>query len=177
MDRNHLNNFERGPTKNHSCEVWSKSNQWFRRRCCLKIVNGRTDGRTTRTTTDGEWSQKLTLSLQLRWAKTWGWIVIYNPIKNPLKLEENWCSLNAYTFYKNNLKYIVNKKKKKKKKKKKRCGTDNDRIRQHICNNRHTNKKLPQSRRGSRMISDVFRSDQITVLTLLIQTDRSAQTV
>ena len=45
MDRNHLNNFERGPTKDHSCEVWSKSNQWFRR-CCLKIVDGRTDGRT-----------------------------------------------------------------------------------------------------------------------------------
>ena len=46
MDQNHLNNFERGPTKDHSCEVWSKSNQWFRRRCCLKIVDGRTDGRT-----------------------------------------------------------------------------------------------------------------------------------
>ena len=45
MDRNHLNNFERGPTKDHSCEVWLKSNQWFRRRC-LKIVNGRTDGQT-----------------------------------------------------------------------------------------------------------------------------------
>ena len=46
MDRNHLNNFERGPTKDHSCEVWSKSNQWFRRRCCLKIVDGRMDGHT-----------------------------------------------------------------------------------------------------------------------------------
>ena len=44
MDRNHLNNFERGPTKDHSYEVWSNSNQWFRRRCCLKIVNGRSDG-------------------------------------------------------------------------------------------------------------------------------------
>ena len=42
MDRNHLNNSERGPIKDHSCEVWSKSNQWFRRRCCLKIVDGRT---------------------------------------------------------------------------------------------------------------------------------------
>ena len=42
---NHLNNFERGPTKDHSCEVWSNSNQWFRRRCCLKIVDGRTYGR------------------------------------------------------------------------------------------------------------------------------------
>ena len=70
MDRNHLNNFERGATKDHSCEVWSKSNHWFRRRCCLKIVDGRTDRRTsTTTTTDGEWSQYLTLSLRLRWAK------------------------------------------------------------------------------------------------------------
>ena len=76
MDRNHLNNFERGSTKDHSCKIWSKSNQWFRRRCCLKIVNGRTDRRTTTTTpttttttTDGEWSQYLTLSLWLRWAK------------------------------------------------------------------------------------------------------------
>ena len=30
MDRNHLNNFERGSTNNHSCEVCSKSNKWFR---------------------------------------------------------------------------------------------------------------------------------------------------
>ena len=26
--------------------------------------------------------------------------VIYNPNKNPIKLEENRCSLNVYTFYK-----------------------------------------------------------------------------
>ena len=26
----------RGPTKDHSCKVLSKSNQWFRWRCCLK---------------------------------------------------------------------------------------------------------------------------------------------
>ena len=47
--RNHLNNFERGPTKEHSCEVWSKSNQKFRRRCCLKIVDGQMDD------DDGRW--------------------------------------------------------------------------------------------------------------------------
>ena len=42
MDQNHLNNFETGPTKDHSCEVWSKSYQWFWRRR-LKIVDGQTD--------------------------------------------------------------------------------------------------------------------------------------
>ena len=49
MDRNHLNNFERGPTKYHSCEVWLKSNQWFRRRFCLKkTVDGQTERRRQR---------------------------------------------------------------------------------------------------------------------------------
>ena len=38
--------------------------------------------------------------------KSGRWIVIYNPTKNPIKLEENRCSPNAYTFYKNNLKQI-----------------------------------------------------------------------
>ena len=41
---NHLNNFEIRPTKDHSCEVRSKSNLWFRR-CCLKklFTDGWTD--------------------------------------------------------------------------------------------------------------------------------------
>ena len=44
---NGLNNFERGPPRDHSCEVWSKSNKRFQRRCSLQeIVDGRTDGRT-----------------------------------------------------------------------------------------------------------------------------------
>ena len=43
MDRNHLNNLKEDQTKDHSCEDWSKSNQWFRRRCCSKFVDGRTD--------------------------------------------------------------------------------------------------------------------------------------
>ena len=65
MDRNHLNNFERGPTKDHSCEVWSKSNQWFRRRCCLKIVDGWTyrQRRRRRMVSDHK-----SFSFQLRWA-------------------------------------------------------------------------------------------------------------
>jgi len=47
---NDLNNFDRGPHRDHSCEVWSKSNAWFQRRCCLKklLTHGRTDdGRRT----------------------------------------------------------------------------------------------------------------------------------
>jgi len=45
---NGLNNIDRGPPRDHSCEVWSKSSKWFQRRCCLKklLTHGRTDGRT-----------------------------------------------------------------------------------------------------------------------------------
>ena len=32
---NGLNNFDRGPPRDHSCEVWSKSNEWFQRRRCF----------------------------------------------------------------------------------------------------------------------------------------------
>ena len=62
FDRNHLNSFERGPTKDHSCEILSKSNEWFRRRCCLKIVDGRTDD-------DDDDGRRVITSLRLRWAK------------------------------------------------------------------------------------------------------------
>ena len=34
-NQNYLNNFVRGPPRDHSCEVWSKSNEWFQRRRCL----------------------------------------------------------------------------------------------------------------------------------------------
>ena len=45
---NSFNNFDRGPPRDHSCEVWSKSNKRFQRRCCLKklLTDGRTDART-----------------------------------------------------------------------------------------------------------------------------------
>jgi len=56
-NQNHLNNFGRGQPRDHSCEVWSKSNEWFQRRRCLsKNVYAR------RTTTDKARSQKLTMS-------------------------------------------------------------------------------------------------------------------
>ena len=65
---NGLNNFDRGPLRDHSCEVWSKSNKRLQRRCCLKklLTDGRTDGRRT---PDIEGSQKLTEHYVLRWAK------------------------------------------------------------------------------------------------------------
>ena len=58
---NSLNTFDRGLPRDHSCEVWSKSNEWFQRRSCLKKL---TDGRThqSRRTMDNGPSQKLTLS-------------------------------------------------------------------------------------------------------------------
>jgi len=34
-NHNHLNNFGRGPPRDHSCEVWSKSKEGFQRRRCL----------------------------------------------------------------------------------------------------------------------------------------------
>ena len=50
MDPNYLNNFEWGPTKDHACEIWSKSKQWFRRRCYLKklFTDAQTDRRLTK---------------------------------------------------------------------------------------------------------------------------------
>ena len=51
-NRNGLNNFDRGLPRDHSCEVWSKSNKGFQRRCCLKKLL--TDGRTEARTDDGQ---------------------------------------------------------------------------------------------------------------------------
>jgi len=63
---NNLNNFDRGPPRDHSCEVWSKSNERFQRRRCLsKNVFAR------RTTDDGQ--RPVTIAhpehFVLRWAK------------------------------------------------------------------------------------------------------------
>jgi len=63
---NGVNNFDRGPRRNHSCDVWLKSNKRFQRRCCLKklLTDARTHGRTT----DIEGSQKRSEHFVLKWA-------------------------------------------------------------------------------------------------------------
>ena len=67
-NQNHLNNFGRGPPRDHSCEVWSKSNEWFQRRryLCKKVY-----GRHRRTTHDGQ--RPVTIAHPehkvLKWAK------------------------------------------------------------------------------------------------------------
>jgi len=49
-----------GPPRDHSCEVWSKSNKWFQRRCCLmKLLTH------ARMMDDGQWA--ITIA-HLRWA-------------------------------------------------------------------------------------------------------------
>jgi len=69
---NGLNNLDRGPPRDHSCEVWSKSNERFQRRCCLKklLTHARTDARTPddghRTLKDHKSSLE---HFVLRWAK------------------------------------------------------------------------------------------------------------
>ena len=66
---NNLNNFGRGPPRDHSCEVWSKSNEWFQRKKLFKeIVDAQTD---TRMMDDGQWAiTKAHLEhFVLRWAK------------------------------------------------------------------------------------------------------------
>ena len=63
---NSLNNFDSGPPRDHSCEVWSKSNKWFQGRCCLKKLLMH-----ARTMDDGQWAiTKAHLEhFVLRWTK------------------------------------------------------------------------------------------------------------
>jgi len=67
---NCLNNFNRGPHRDPSCEVWSKSNKWFQMRCSLKklLTHARTDAQMV---DDGQWAiAKAHLEhVVLRWAK------------------------------------------------------------------------------------------------------------
>ena len=72
--QNHLNKFGRGPPRDHSCEVWSKFNEWFQRRRCLckKVYARLTTDDARRTTTDNE-QRPVTIAhhehFVLRWAK------------------------------------------------------------------------------------------------------------
>ena len=76
---NGLNNFDRGPSRDHSCEVWSKSNKRFQRRCRLKklLTHARTDGRRTlkdhkSTSCSGELKNSLNISFSYyKWLKGW----------------------------------------------------------------------------------------------------------
>ena len=47
MESNSVNNFWRGPPKEHSCQAWSKLAQWFGRRSCLKKLLTTDDGHLT----------------------------------------------------------------------------------------------------------------------------------
>jgi len=61
---NGLNNFGRRPPRDHACEVWSKSNEWFQISCLKKLL---TDRRTDARTTDNGASQNLSTKCS-RWA-------------------------------------------------------------------------------------------------------------
>ena len=62
MESNYVNNFWRGPPKEHSCQVWSKLAQRFGRRRCLKKLLTMHDGHLT--------TLKAPLEhVVLRWAK------------------------------------------------------------------------------------------------------------
>jgi len=71
---NNLNNFGRGPPRDHFCDVWSKSNERFQRRWCWskKVYGRRTTDDARRTTTD-DGQRPITIvypeHFVLRWAK------------------------------------------------------------------------------------------------------------
>jgi len=65
---NGLKNFGRGTHRDHSCEVWSKCNERFQRRCFSKKVDGRRttdDGRRRTTYKAGHISSPWALCVQL----------------------------------------------------------------------------------------------------------------
>jgi len=73
-NQNHLNNLSRGPHRDHSCEVWSKSNERLQRKRCLSknVYARRTTHEKRRTTTD-DGQSTVTIAhpvhFVLRWAK------------------------------------------------------------------------------------------------------------
>ena len=90
MGQNHLNNFERGPTKDHSYEDCSKSNQWFRRcrlKNCLRM-HARTQARTNTRQTKCDHKSYVTSELKIeflsenfqfrRWNFLYIWIGMFS---------------------------------------------------------------------------------------------------
>jgi len=115
-NQNHLNNFGRGPPRDHSCEVWSKSNEWFQRRRCLsnKVYRrGLTDDAQQTTTDDGQrpvtkcsgWAKKgrslknCGTMQQYFWQRNWTPVLVENliPLSYPsissLRLNLAWNQL------------------------------------------------------------------------------------
>jgi len=85
---NGLNNFDRGPPSDHTCEVWSKSNKRFQRRCCLNklLTDARTDARTDdgrRTLKDHKSSLSTSCSGELKTYNRvsskyhWFWVTVF----------------------------------------------------------------------------------------------------
>ena len=71
---NNLNNFGSGQPRDHSCEVWSKSNERFQRRRCLsKKVYAQQTTHAARRTTSDDGQRPVTIAhhehFVLRWAK------------------------------------------------------------------------------------------------------------
>ena len=56
-----MSNFDRGPSRDHSCEVWSKDEMLFK-----EIVDGRTDARTHARTHDGRRTPDTLCSYELK---------------------------------------------------------------------------------------------------------------
>ena len=79
MGSNSVNNFWRGPPKEHSCQIWSKLAQGFGRRRCLKKLLTTDDGHLT--------TLKAPLEhVVLRWAKNSFFIAMWNPRPHNIRL-------------------------------------------------------------------------------------------
>jgi len=115
---NGLNNFDRGPPRDHSCEVWSKSNKRFQRRCCLKkfLTDARTD-EGCRTLKDHKsslehfvlrWAknqlmiQKLNLSSFYLWTKSYSFVIFlisnrFSHMEKDIYINKG-CNFKMYTW-------------------------------------------------------------------------------
>ena len=81
-------NSERGPPKDHPCQVWSKLAQWFQRRRlkCEKLTDRQTDGRTTTTTDNGRFMVAIAHTGELKMVKV-PFFSIFYPVFSLYKQE------------------------------------------------------------------------------------------